>query len=306
MRLQLITPPVFQMTGVLTTGSTAVSNLAVVGGNPNPAMVYLPFAGQPVSGAAIPAGTTVASVTDATDIVLSQEATASGSAMLRFGTEPVTLEEALTQIRFEIPSTDPVFATETSLVHRLIAAARRHCETRLRSALITQTWILYLDSFPSAGGYYNRAIREVWPSLGSLPSGLGFYPGMVPNSTGEIDIPLPPLQKIVSLTFFDFQNNLQTVDPATYNTSVGTPGRIQPVYSTVWPISRPTIDSVMITFTAGYGPLEVNVPESVQVAMKFLIGHWYENREAVAATGYAAVPDTVDLLLGIDDPGIYA
>lgn len=294
------------MVGALTTSSAAVSGLAVVGGLPFPAMVYVPFAGQPVSGAGIPAGTVVLSVTDNTDIVLSQAATASGVQTLTFGVEPITLAEALTQCRFEIPSSDPAYATETALVSTLISAARRHCETRLRSALITQTWILYLDSFPSAGGYYNRAIREVWPSLGSLPSGLGFYPGMIPNSTGEIDLPLPPLQQVVSVGYWNFANALTIVPPATYNTSVGTPGRIQPVYSTVWPISRPTIDSVFITFTCGYGPLESNCPQAVQVAIKYLVGHWYENREAVSAGGFMAVPDTVDLLLGVDDPGIYA
>ena len=101
--------------------------------------------------------------------------------------EPVTLDEAKLHARVEYPDQD-------ALVTSLIVAARRYCETCLRAALITQQWVLMLDSFPSAGGYYNRAIREIWPSMGGLPSGLGFYPGMVPNSTGVIDIPTKTLK----------------------------------------------------------------------------------------------------------------
>ena len=212
--------------------------------------------------------------------------------------EPVTLAEAKLHARIQHDEDD-------ALVASLIVAARRHCETCLKSALVTQTWTLYLDSFPSAGGYYNRAVRELWPSLGGLPSGLGFYPGMIPNSTGVVDIPMPPLQSITGVKYYDFSGTLQTVPPSTYNVSLGTPGRIQPAYSKVWPISRPTIDSVQITFVAGYGDASA-VSENVRTAMKMLVCHWYENRSAVEQGQYGTVPMAVDALLSPDEPGIYA
>jgi hypothetical protein len=213
--------------------------------------------------------------------------------------EPVTLAEAKLHARIE-------YSDDDALVTSLITAARRYCETAIRAAFITQTWTLMLDSFPSAGGYYNRAIREIWPSLGGLPSGLGFYPGLIPNSTGVIDIPLPPLQSITSVKYYDFIGVLQTVDPTTYNVSLGTPGRIQPQYSKVWPISRPTIDCVQITFVCGQGAAEANVSPNVQTAIKMLVAHWYENREAVAQGQFGSVPMCVDALLSPDEPGIYA
>ena len=213
--------------------------------------------------------------------------------------EPVTLAEAKLHARIE-------YSDDDALVTSLIVSARRYCETVIRAAFIAQTWTLMLDSFPSAGGYYNRAIREIWPSLGGLPSGLGFYPGMIPNSTGVIDIPLPPLQSISSVKYYDFSNTLQTVSPSTYNVSVGTPGRIQPAYSKVWPISRPTIDAVQITFVCGQGNDAAHVSENVKTAIKMLVAHWYENREAVAQGSYATVPMCVDALLSADEPGIYA
>lgn len=212
--------------------------------------------------------------------------------------EPVSLDEAKLHARV-------LYDDDDALITSLIVAARRYCETAVKTALVTQSWTLMLDSFPSAGGYYNRAIREIWPSMGSLPSGLGFYPGMVPNSTGLVDVPLPPLQSIESVQYYDFEGTLQTVDASAYHVSLGTPGRIQPAYSKVWPISRPTIDSVRINFTSGYGDA-TQTPENVKVAIKMMAAHWYENREAVSAVSMAAVPMCIDALLAPSDPGIYA
>lgn len=214
--------------------------------------------------------------------------------------EPVTLAEAKLHLRVDI-------ADDDAMITSLIKAAREFCETELRQALITQQWRLLLDSFPSAGGYYNRAIREIWPSLGGLPSGLGFYPGMVPNSTGVIDVPKPPVQSIDAVRYYDVQGTLQTVPPTTYNTSLGTPGRIQPAYSKVWPIARPTIDAVQIDFTAGYGDTADTVPGVVKPAMLLMVGHWYEHREAVVVGTIAAtLALAVQSLLGTADHGSYA
>lgn len=213
--------------------------------------------------------------------------------------EPVSLADAKLYLRIDI-------AEEDSLVSSLIVAARVYCENYLRQALITQTWRLDLDSFPAAGGYYNRAIREVWPSMGGLPSGLGFYPGMVPNSTGVIDIPHPPLQSVASVKYYDFAGVLQPVDPVTYNVSLGIPARIQPAYSQVWPIARPTIDAVQITFVAGYGSAAA-CPAPIVTAIKMMVTHWYENRDTtITGTIVASVPNAVDALLASCDHGSYA
>lgn len=212
--------------------------------------------------------------------------------------EPVSLDDLKNHLKVDCDDDDALIAT-------LGKAARRYVESAKKQSLVTQTWRLYLDSFPSAGGYYNRAIREAWPSLGGLPSGLGFYPGMVPNSTGVIDIPLAPLQAIVDVQYYDFSDTIQTVDPSTYVVSLGAPARIQPNYSRVWPISRPSIDSVRITFTAGWGDTAADVPETDIVAIKLLAAHWYYHREAVSEGGFAPVPLAVDSLLGATEHGSY-
>lgn len=207
--------------------------------------------------------------------------------------EPVTLAEAKLHLRV-------TFSDDDALISALITAARSLCETRLRRALITQTLVSYWDNFPWGGGYYNRLIRQMGPS-----------PYWLPTSTGIMDIPRPPLQSVTSLQWIDYNGTWQTIDPSLYLYSVGTPGRIQPVYGQVWPIARPQIDSIKLTYVAGYGSTEASVPPAIQAAMKLFIGHWYENREQVmSSVGLSLtllpVPEAADALLSTEDWGGYA
>lgn len=296
MRLVSISGPALSFTGLTTT-----SGQPVVSGFSDASKIQV---GAMVAGQCVPSGTLVSAVASG-QITLSQPATlTSSAATLQIGYEPITLAEAKLHLRLQYPDDDPLIAS-------LIVTARRYCENLQRVAYLPQTWKLLLDSFPSAGGYYNRAIREVWPSLGGLPSGLGFYPGMVPNSTGVIDLPKPPILSVVAAQYYDFGGALQTVSPSTYTVSLGTPGRIQPAYSKVWPISRPTIDSVQITFTSGMASDPSGVSENVKTAMKMLVHYWYYNRDSTSGAGSAvvvnrAMDDTIAALLSTDDPGVYA
>ena len=138
---------------------------------------------------------------------------------------------------------------------------------------------------------------------GPLPAARGFYPGMVPNSTGVIHIPNPPLQSITFVQYWDFQGNLDTVDSSLYNTSLGTPARIQPAYSKVWPIARPTIDAVQITFVCGYGTAPSSVPANVIAVILMLVNHWYNHRDVVSTSEYLPIPETIDALLDSSDHG---
>lgn len=215
--------------------------------------------------------------------------------------EPVTLAEAKLHARIEIDDDD-------TLVTSLIIAARRYCETVLRSALITQTWTLYLDGFPGGGGYWNREARQLIMGLGGFPTVMMPTLGFIPNSTGIIDIPMQPLQSITNVKYYDQQGVLQTFPSASYVVSTGTTGRIQPAYTQVWPVAQPRIDAVQITFVAGYGDTAAAVSETTKTAMKMLVAGLYENREHITDVGnnFGVVPMAVDALLSADDPGIYA
>lgn len=203
--------------------------------------------------------------------------------------EPVSLGQAKLHLRVDYDSDDTLIST-------LITAARQICETRLRQALITQTWLYMIDDFPWGGGYYNRQIRREGPSQIWLPS-----------NTGILQLPRPPVQSIVSIQYYDYNSNLNTIPANLYNFSVGTPSRIQPVFGSVWPIAQPRIDAVQITYVCGYGSDATAVPLAIQQAMLLLIGHYYENRQQVTqGAPNQVLPEAVDALLATFDHGEYA
>lgn len=163
---------------------------------------------------------------------------------------------------------------EDALVADYIAAARVRCEAIQRRAYLTQTWELTLDAFPCDG----------------------------------IVLPRPPLQSVTSITYTDSDGVVQTLDEALYQVDTDSePGRVYPAYDTYWPSTRSVPNAVRIRYVAGVTD-SANVPESVKMAMRFWLGHYYLNRESVIAGTIATVmpeaakalllPDAVPAVLG--------
>src|SRR4030066_696996 len=128
-------------------------------------------------------------------------------------TEPLTNAEAMVHLRgdsqIEIPKNE-----------NLIKAARETAERITRRALITQTWELYLDTFPA------------W----------------------EIGVPKPTLQSIISIVYTDTDGILQTLPGSMYLVDEKSePGRITPAFGEVWPVTRAQTNAVIVRFVAGYG-----------------------------------------------------
>lgn len=145
--------------------------------------------------------------------------------------------------------------TEDPTVNALVVAARMHVETWIKRPLCTQTWDLFLECFP----------RD------------------------EIVLPCPPVQTITHVKYRDTNGTLQTWDSGDYQTSIpdgpyAEHARIMPAYGEIWPTTRSQYDAVEVEFVCGYGAA-VDVPEPIKQAMKLMIGHWYENRQAVEITG---------------------
>ncbi|MBE9509139.1 MAG: phage head-tail connector protein [Chloroflexi bacterium] len=148
---------------------------------------------------------------------------------------------------------------ENDLLDRLIQAAREHLEDDTRRAVITQTWNLYLDAFPS-------------------------------SSATPILLPLPALQSVGGdgggfIKYYDQNNVLQTWSTDDYQVSITSlPGRILPAHGEVWPTTYGILDAVQIQFVCGYGDAVTDVPEKLRQAMLLLIGSMYENRESEVLT----------------------
>lgn len=142
------------------------------------------------------------------------------------------------------------YSAEDDLLTALITVARDYCEGFQNRAYITQEWELWLDDWP-----HEDYIR----------------------------IPLPPLQSVEAIKYYDTDDTEATWDSGDYFVDVKSePGRVALNWSEVWPTTtlRPT-NGVLVEFTAGYGDLASDVPQRVRQAMLLMIGHWYEHREAV-------------------------
>lgn len=112
----------------------------------------------------------------------------------------------------------------------LIMGAVRDVERYTRRALITQTWKLTLP------GFCRR----------------------------RIELPRPPLQSVTSIAYVDEAGASQTVSSFQVS-SAASPGYIEPAYNDVWPATRPsTVDAVTITYVAGFGDDESDVPDEYQ------------------------------------------
>ncbi len=186
------------------------------------------------------------------------------------GTEPVSLDEAKQYLRVDQNAED-------DLIGQLISAARRRVERGSYRQLVTATWLLTLDSF------FDLEPRARW-TLQSVPGQEDLIPqlrGVGIFSAGNvIRLPKTPLVSVVSIYYTAADGTQQLLDPSAYVIdAVSEPGRVAPAYSTFWPITLRQIQAVRITFTAGYGSDPSTVHQEVKLAIKRIVGLYYQNRD---------------------------
>lgn len=171
--------------------------------------------------------------------------------------EPISLEDARRRLH-EDALGDPATSAHDPDIAAMIKAAREYLDGSsgiLGRALVPQTWELRLDGFPGCWGW----------------------------TGGEaIDLPLPPLRSVEALTYLDTSGSSQTMPPEDYQV-VGLGGTaaasIVPAFGKTWPSTRLQPESVAVRFVCGYASGQI--PEPIVGAMHLLIGHWFENRQAV-------------------------
>lgn len=177
--------------------------------------------------------------------------------------EPVSLGEMKDFLRISANDQDGVLGG-------LITAARVTVEQYTRRAMVYQQWKLVFDKFP-----------------GSWPFSYGFGATLL-SPYREIHIPICPLSSVDSFQYTDMNTGelVTMVEGTDYQVSMAEPGRLQPGYGQAWPIARWVLDAVQVTFTAGYGDASlspavgVDPPETLKLAIKLTVGHFYENRES--------------------------
>ena len=182
---------------------------------------------------------------------------------------PITTAEAKTQcaIASGIEDHDDYI---DALIDRATEAIEKHCNIQMLSA----TWTLVLDTFPT-----------------------------------EIVIVKPPVTAISSIGYTDTSGTAQTLSASAYQTSLSTefaPARIKPAVGYNWPNTQTdAYEAVTVTFTCGYAEA-ADVPLTLKHAVAFLVAHWFRNRESVADRTISKIPDGLEMLLSLEDWGAYA
>ena len=161
-------------------------------------------------------------------------------------TEPVTLAEAKDHLRVFHGDDDSYIS------NFVIPAARVWAETVTHRAFITQTWVLKLNGFGCGGPIY---------------------------------LPRPPLVSITTITYTDTAGTAGTAWAASSSgyTLEQPSGEhalhasIRPSYSVSYPSTRDIVDSVVITYVAGYGAAST-VPKGIKHGMLMVMDDLYRQR----------------------------
>ena len=135
--------------------------------------------------------------------------------------------------------------THDALLTGFITAVQDDVEKKYDLSLSTATWELRMDDFPDK----------------------------------EIEIWKWPVASVTSVKYTDSDGNTQTVDSSNY--AVDTSSRVARIYpnsSYTWPDVKDTVNAVQVRFVTGFASPE-SVPEDLRLAMKLIIGDWYDNRE---------------------------
>ena len=152
---------------------------------------------------------------------------------------------------------------ENAYIQALIAAATGYAQQATARQLVSATWTMGLD-------YFSETIY----------------------------VPRPPLRSVTSIQYLDSAGDSQTLSSSLYRVDTASlPGRIEPAYGQSWPSTRETIAAVTVVFVAGYGAA-ASVPNEIKLAIRLLVGHWYEHREPVAVGNIVSdIPMSVESLL---------
>jgi len=154
-------------------------------------------------------------------------------------------------------------AEEDGLLAGYILAARKYGEGYTRRAFMTQTWDY------------------------TIPC----------RFESQIDLPLPPLQSVTSVSYVDSNGSPQVLAANQYVVYTdGTAGYIKPAYNVTWPDVRHQDAAITVRFVAGW--IEGQFPDDLRQALLLLTGHFYENREIVAiGTAVTDIPMSAETLL---------
>jgi uncharacterized phiE125 gp8 family phage protein len=164
-------------------------------------------------------------------------------AALKLITPPVNPVVSLSEAKSHLRVDD---SDEDYLIAELVSSATEHVQRLTRRQFVHATYRLSLDTFTSC-----------------------------------IRFPISPVASVASVQYVDLQGVAQTLSADLYKVDTDSePARIVPANGQSWPSARSEVGAVRIDFVAGYSATGGGVPSDARAAVKLLLGHLYENREA--------------------------
>lgn len=145
-------------------------------------------------------------------------------------TGPTSLPVTLTDAKnaLRVTATD-----DDQTIQRLMRTSTDRIERDTGQKLITQTWEFYRNGF-----------EEV------------------------MRIPFSPLQSVDSVMYIDSTGSWQTLSSSLYVVDTYSfPGNIHRAYTAIWPVTQYIMNSVKITFKAGYGNAQQVPPRFVDMIL---------------------------------------
>jgi len=186
--------------------------------------------------------------------------------------EPVTLAEVKEHLRI-------TFDAQDAYIEDAIVAAREEIEAVSGFSFTTATFLTVLDRLPGA-------TDEWWD--GARYGSIAYLHG-AQNILAQIELPAYPLIEVLTATFTDYANVETSAVPADlFNIdTVSYPGRVALKQGAVWPIAGRNINSVKLTYTAGFGATAADVPEWAKRAIRTMAAYLYDNRGVGCSTADA-------------------
>jgi len=155
--------------------------------------------------------------------------------------KPVTLAEMKSWLRVDGTDDDQLLAS-------LIEAATVYCQNYTHRQFMDDTKTEYWNWFPSV-------LTLSWTPL---------------------DVTVP----ITSIKYYDTGGVQRTLAAAAYSAdTTAEPPVVREADGYSWPATYDMPNAVEVIYVVGYGA-EADVPEPIKTAIKLLVGHWYEHREA--------------------------
>lgn len=151
--------------------------------------------------------------------------------------EPVTLAECYKHLRLDPDhegSPSETSHPDDAMLSAHITAAREFVEVATRRALVQRTIRLSCNAWP----------RYCY----------GWLPPFRPQQVERIMLRRPPVIRVDSVRYFDGENTLQTVDPASYYVTDDQVPELRFVSTFAAPTTFDRPDAVRVEYVAGYTP----------------------------------------------------